>query len=232
MKTINLRKLSLIFACLLASMLLWPGNGMAKEQGTDGHGGDGGGGGGGGGGRTTYSGQAVVVRANVAGLPQVVLADTGPLPPNGGSRQASLVNAQVPGLLTAEALSASTVGQGGRSRSQASIANLTLTVGANIITASSLTSRAEAVCNGRHASVSGSSTIGGLTINGQSITVTGEPNQTISLPTGGRIVINEQTSSVRRSYGTITVNGLHVTIPNVADVVIASSHSDIGCQCR
>src|SRR3989442_5393176 len=46
-------------------------------------------------------------------------------------------------------------------------------------------------------------------IDGQAIVVSGEPNQTITLPAGqGQVVINQQT---RSGPGDITVNALHVT---------------------
>src|SRR5256885_12798782 len=41
---------------------------------------------------TTFSGQATGVRATVLGI-TAVLADTGPLPPSGGAREASLLDA-------------------------------------------------------------------------------------------------------------------------------------------
>jgi len=60
---------------------------------------------------TSYSGRATVVQATLLTLAPVTLVDAGPLPPQGGAEQASLLNASVPGLLTAEALHASTIGQ-------------------------------------------------------------------------------------------------------------------------
>jgi hypothetical protein len=63
---------------------------------------------------TSFSGRATVLQATVLGFSPVVLADAGPLPPSGGAEEASLLNASVPGLLTAEVLHASTVGQATR----------------------------------------------------------------------------------------------------------------------
>ncbi|HZH31999.1 MAG TPA: choice-of-anchor P family protein [Pyrinomonadaceae bacterium] len=174
--------------------------------------------------KTTFSGQATVVKANVAGQP-ITLSDTGALDSTGGEKEASLLEANVPGVLTAEVLHASTIGNGNHSRSEASVANLNLTVGGNTIIADFLRASAQAVCAGG-ASAGGSSEIANLVINGQAITVTGEPNQTIDLPLGGQVIINEQTST---RQGDITVNALHVIIPGVADVIIASAHADITC---
>jgi hypothetical protein len=174
----------------------------------------------------TFSGRATVVQATVLGT-EIVLADTGPLPSSGGAEEATLVTASVPGLLEAEVLHASTVGQGNASRAEASVAELDLTVAGQSISADVLMARAEARCTPAGASVSGSSEILGLVVNGQAIEVTGAPNQTVVLPLGaGTIIINEQTSS---GPGDITVNALHVIVPGVADVVIASAHADITC---
>jgi len=172
-----------------------------------------------------FSGRATVVDATVAGVP-IVLSDTGALPSQGGAEQASLLTASVPNVLTAEALHASTVGHGDRTRSEASVADLTLTVGGNTISAGFLRSRATATCEGGFAAVTGSSEIVALVINGQSIVVSEAPNQTVALPGGGQVIINEQPPE---ATGNITVNALHVIVPGLADVVIASSHADITC---
>src|SRR2546430_15230196 len=92
---------------------------------------------------TTFSGEATVVQATVLGLPPIVLSDTGALDSTGGAREASLLDANVPGLLTAEVLHASTVGQGQRSSSGASVANVTLTVGGSSATAGARRRRAK-----------------------------------------------------------------------------------------
>ena len=114
-----------------------------------------------------------------------------------------------------------------RSRSEASTADLNLAVAGNTISASFLMARAEAVCAANAATTSGSSAIVELTINGQSIAVNGQPNQTILLPAGaGKVVINEQTTSP----GSITVNALHVVVTGVADVIVSSAHADIVCR--
>ena len=168
---------------------------------------------------------ATVVDATVLGI-RTVISDTGPLPPSGGAQDATLLSASVPGLLTAEVLHASTVGQGQRSSSEASVANVTLTVGGNAITAGLLQARATAECHNGVASVSGSSDIVDLVVNGQAIVVSGAPNQTIALPLGSFIIINEQRSD---RVGDLTVNALHVVVDGAADVIISSAHADITC---
>ena len=173
---------------------------------------------------TTYSGRATVVQATVLGQSPITLVEAGPLPSSGGADEKSLLDASVPGLLTAEVLHAATVGQGNQSSSEASVAELSLSAGGNNVSAGFLMARAEAKCTGGNASVSGSSEIARLTINDQTIVVSGAPNQTITLP-NGRVIINEQQSG----SGDITVSALHIIVDGVADIVIASAHADIGC---
>lgn len=174
-----------------------------------------------------FSGQATVVRAT---LPltgtTIVLSDTGPLPQSGGALEASLLAVTVPNLLTAEVAHASTVGHEDRSSSEASVAHFTLAVGGNTIRADFLMARATAVCASGGAAASGASELARLVINEQQVVVTGAPNQTIILPGGAQVIINEQTLS---GPGDVTVNALHVIVPGVADVIIASAHADITC---
>jgi hypothetical protein len=179
-------------------------------------------------GQTKFSGQATVVRAQVLGQ-DVVLSDTGPLPESGGALEASLLEANVPGLLTAEVLHASTVGQNKESNAEASVANFSLTVGGNTIAADFLAARARAACGSSGPVTSGGSEIAALTINGQTIAVSGQPNQRVDLVAGAYVIINEQTST---RPGDITVNALHVVIPGVADVIISSAHADVVCGPR
>ncbi len=200
---------------LSVAVLAWPLSGVAEAAP----------------GSATFSGRATVIKVTDPVTGPVALADTGPLQPSGGSQEASLLNAAVPGLLTAQVLHATTIGQGDRSRSEASLANLSLTAGGHTVTAEFLMSRATAVCSGGGASASGSSEIAALTVDNQSVAVSGQPNQTVTLPDGtGQIVINEQPPSGRS--GDITVNALHVTVNTPAgpvDVVLASAHADITC---
>jgi hypothetical protein len=181
---------------------------------------------------TTFSGQATVIDSTVPLLPppfnHVVLADTGALPPEGGSEHASLVDASVPGLLSVQVLHAATVAFGDTSRAEASVAKLNLTVNGNTISAGFLMARAAASCNQGQASASGSSELAELVINGQTIAVLGAPNQTVQLPVG-TVVINEQSGSTQGNQGNITVTALHVSIPGIADVAVSRAHADITC---
>src|SRR5229473_2307743 len=49
------------------------------------------------------------------------------------------------------------------------------------------------------------------------------------------VIINQQSSSVSGNTGSITVNALHVIVPDVlgvpgADVVVSAAHADVTCQ--
>ena len=179
---------------------------------------------------TTFSGQATVVDASGFGVVDVVLVDTGFQQGSSFAEHDHLLTVNVPGLLTAEALHAATIGQKEAANSEASLAVLGLTVGVNSITADFVMARAKAACQGGTASVRGSAEIANLVINGTSITVTGQPNQTV-FPPGGvvQVTINEQSGAASGGSGTITVNALHVEVFGVADVVI--SHAYVGITC-
>jgi len=190
-----------------------------------------------------YSGQAYVVQATVPPLSPITVADTGPLSSTGGAQEASLLDVpaislgSVGALNGADVAHASTVGQGNASRSEASVADLSLTVAGNTITADFLMSRATARCNGSSPSGSGDSELANFTINDQSIAISGATNQTIQLPlNAGSVVINEQSSSVSGQSGSMDVNALHVVVNNptpggapLADVIISHAHADIAC---
>jgi len=170
-----------------------------------------------------FSGQATGLHATVLGTP-LTFAGTGPLPSSGGAQQASLLSASVPGVATAEVLHATTIGQNESSQSEASLASLTVTAGSNTVAADFLMSRTTATCSSNGATTSGNSEIVGLMINGQSVNVSGSPNQTVTLPAkAGEVIINQQTTAP----GSITVNALHVIATGVADVVVSSAHADI-----
>jgi hypothetical protein len=187
---------------------------------------------------TTFSGEATVLRATVLGLAPIVVGEAGPLPESGGAEESSLLSVsrdQTGGLLSAEVVHAAVVGQGNSSSAEASVASVSLTVAGNAIQADLLRSQAEATCDGAgQASASGTSELAGLVINGQAITVSGQPNQTVNLP-GLRVVINEQSGSASGHQADITVNALHLTAfdpisgQTLADVVISSAHADISC---
>ena len=148
-----------------------------------------------------------------------VLADSGTLDSTSDARDASLDAGSVPSVFTGEVLSASTIGWPDQVASEASLANLGLTVGGTGISADFVMARATALLGGAG---DGASLVDNLLINGVPISVSGSPNQMLWIP-GGQVVINEQTVS---AAGT-TVNALHATVFGVADVVVASASAGI-----
>jgi hypothetical protein len=179
---------------------------------------------------TSYSGRALVLGAKVLGIVTGV-ADTGPLPSAGGVKEVSLVTANVPGLLSADALEAFTLGQNEHTISQARAANvnLGLSVGNITIGANLLASTAMAACSNNAPSLSGSSVVAALSINGKSIVVTGAPNQTVNLLLG-KVIINERSSTQSGSTGSIHVSAIHVVVAGLADVLISSADAGITCS--
>ena len=71
--------------------------------------------------------------------------------------------------------------------------------------------------------------IDNLRFNGNFIPITLVPNQTVSLPNGEQIIINEQFRTTSGNGGTLTINGVHILIPGVADVIFSRAESGIFC---
>jgi hypothetical protein len=166
----------------------------------------------------TISGQARAVQASVInplGITTTVLADTGTLGGPDDARDASALEGSIPSIVTGTVLHATTIGWPDQVDSEASLADLAVTVGAIRIGADFVMARAKAVPG---FAGPGAVDIEGLSINGLPITVNGLPNQTIAVP-GGRVVINEQ----RTSATGIVVNALHIALTGVVDVVVASA---------
>ena len=190
---------------------------------------------------TTFSGRATVVQGSVAGIGVGPIVDTGPVSAGGGHLEASLLDYPVPGFfdptngaLQAQILHATVVAHGNKSSAEAFVARFSLSTLNQSIGAEVLSARASATCNGGSASISGSSEIAGLTVNGQTITVSGQANQQVPVPDLGVIVINEQIASASGQSGDITVNALHIMLTDPVfgtktDLIVASAHADIAC---
>jgi hypothetical protein len=167
---------------------------------------------------TTVVGSAQAVQATLLGI-TTALADTGTLGSTSDAREASQVIGSIPNVLGGEALHAVTIGWPDQVASEASVANLGMSVGGVRVAADFVMARAS---DSTGAAGSGVSTIEGLSVNGVPVFVTGAPNQIVQFP-GGQMVINEQTISAASS----TVNALHVTVFGIADVVIASAKAGL-----
>jgi hypothetical protein len=183
--------------------------------------------------QVSYVGDAAALNANVAGIVNVSISSTGSLPSTGGELSTSLLNFAVPPTLTLNLLTANTAGQDNQTNSQAAVTDVTLNVAGIYVRASVLNASATATCYADSAAVSGNSTIIALKVNGLSIKVTGQPNQTIPLLIGS-LVINEQISQVTSPPQAITadivVNALHLTVDLLADVVVSHAHAGMVCD--
>jgi len=164
----------------------------------------------------TVAGHARAVQATTASSGSVTLADTGTLGGPTDAREASQQTGSVAALLSGETLHAATIGWDDQASSEASISNVSVTVGGNTITAEFALARV--IVGARGNTRVRTSTVEGLTINGAAVNVSGQPNQSMSIP-GGTLVINEQTGSV--------VNALHIVINGEADVVLASASASV-----
>jgi hypothetical protein len=196
----------------------------------------------------TFSGRATVARASVVGVANVVLGDTGPLPPSGGVLEEPGVVLNFPPVVSSGTGSAKTMGAGTMSSSEAIVEDLMGVNILNAITASAdvLQATAAAECDNGNASVTGDSVITNLVINilnlpQINVPITPGPNTVllnVNVPLVGRvrIVANEQIVEDNNGTAEITVNALHITVgqggilPDLADIVIASAHADIACN--
>jgi hypothetical protein len=168
---------------------------------------------------STPSGQASAVTAIVLGSVSS-LADSGTLVDAADPLGTGQPLGSIPGLLSAEALHAATMGWSDQVASEASLGNLSMTVAGIGITATTIISRALAVSGGAPV---GLSNIEGLTIGGVSVSPTGLPNQAVSIG-GLNVVLNEQIQSASG----IVVNALHVTDPaGLVDVVVGTAKAGI-----
>ncbi|PYT86286.1 MAG: hypothetical protein DMG36_26475 [Acidobacteria bacterium] len=202
----NAKKNSTITMCLVAVLIFGPVASFAQNA-------------------TSFSGEAVALRANALGI-SLALSDTGPLPSGGGNLSTSLASVNVAGLASADTLKSTTSGSGTSSQSQSSVANLSLLGG--LIAANVVQSNSSATCSSGQAAVSGNAQLIGLVAAGQSIVVS-NPNLAVSLPGGISLIVNEQTSSSGGNTGSMTVNALHVKGPSI-DIVVASAQSGITCS--
>ena len=208
-----------VIAVLVASLgfLIWPSRAQAVSS---------------------FGGQATGVQVFVPATGLTIKAASGELPPTGGEVDASLLSGDIPGSTTGGVVSLAagtlhSVAVGlDATDAEASLTNMSLTVSGNGITSDFVMARSNASCG---PAVAGSSELQNLVINGQPITVTGNPNQTVSLP-NGTATINEQTPAVAGSTAELRVVALHViTIDAItgqvlADVQLAIADAMIDCQ--
>jgi len=180
---------------------------------------------------TQDTGEAAAAKVNIQAVTTLLgtitpaistaLADTGTLSGDTDKLQASMLSGSVTSVLSGQALHAVTAAAADGVISEASLSNVGLNVAGNTIGANFVMARVSAPAGG---TAGGSSEIEGLLVNGTLVTVTGAANQVVPL-LGGRIVLNEQQLN---SDGSMVVNAIHITIADVADVVVATARAGAG----
>jgi hypothetical protein len=184
-----------------------------------------------------FSGEAKAVDATLTppllAPIHVVLADTGMQ--NGPTFEqeknvlgASVAPSSTGGLLglDAEILSSSTMTEGDHVTSQSQVLALDASVNGIPVSAAVLTASAEASCNLGSPSVSGNATLLGASVGGIAIGESVPANTRIDIPgTNAYVILNEQ----HASGNTLDVTAIHVVVPGLADVAIASAHADVLC---
>src|SRR2546427_2848285 len=208
-----------VIAVLVASLgfLIWPSRAQAVSS---------------------FGGQATGVQVFVPATGLTIKAASGQLPPTGGEVDAALRSGDSPGstaggvvALAAGALHSVVVGLD-ETNAETSLTTVSLTVSGNGISSDFLMAQSNASCG---PAVAGSSQLQNLVVNGQAIIVTGDPNQTVSLPNGSA-TINEQMPTVGGTTGQLKVNALHVTTIDpvtgqvLADAVLGMTDAIINCD--
>ena len=167
-----------------------------------------------------------------------ILNDTGNLSSNGGFLNRSLPSGSMfGGTLTTANLDATAQAAFDQSRSQAIIQTLNFAVNGELITASLIPVSTQCTCPAANTPPDclGGVMIDNLRLNGTFIPILLNPDQTVrtnqmvNMANGGQMIINEQFRTASGNGGTLKVNGVHVLIPGVADVILSRSESGIFC---
>lgn len=164
----------------------------------------------------TYGGRAY--GALVGG---VYFADTGSLSAVGGSLTAAEASIQS-GILSTGPANSACSGADNTTQSSASVQAVVVTqLLVDVLSCSSVSADASVTCTG----VQASSTITDLVFGGVAVVVTGDANQTVSVPGLGTLIINEQVSS----NTSISVNALHLMLDSGAELILCGCESSLIC---
>ena len=187
----------------------------------------------------TYGGEGTGAVVTVTATGTQIRAASGSLSISGGMADAALSVGDIPGsatggvvTLAASALSSAVIGSGATTKAHAAMGAVGLTVSGNQISTDFLMARSNANCG---PTVGGTSELVNLVINGQPITVTGAPNQTVAL-SNGSVIINQQAQTIGATSGEFTVRALRVltndtlTGQPVADVAVGTAIARIDCE--
>lgn len=185
----------------------------------------------------SFSGEAVLVSATDLHTPisgPIIIGDSQGLSPVGGVRIATVPFTNIlDGLLILSNGSATVVGGGILESSSASFENFSIQFldtnnTLNTLSVTSLLAISSALCDVTGPSVSFTSQIVGLTLNGEPIPVSGASNQTLAFPTF-TITLNEVTNSLVNLTAAISYNAIHLVVSGCMNAVFGSLHSDITC---
>jgi hypothetical protein len=175
----------------------------------------------------TFTGQATALSGSLAGLAVGPFGDTGLQQGSSFSAHNSLVS--TPGLagVSADVLHGTTIAGGDQVNSEASLADVGVAEPGLSVSAAFLMARANATCTSSGPTVTGSSELVDLALNGQPVTITGAPNQEIDVPMVGSIIINQQTQTTSPTSASIRVNALHVHLLGGDDLVFSSAYAEV-----
>ena len=172
---------------------------------------------------------SILVNVPTLGVTNVLVSDTGSLPPTGGFLTSEVLNATVTGppilfipIAEADVATDTTMAGGVQSHS------VSLTTGLDVlpnnaarVTATVVRSEANSSCVWNY----GFSTIVALTFGGLPVTVTGEPNQVVGIPGVATLTINEQIHFIDSNTASLTVNALHLRLLTGDEVIVAHAES-------
>jgi hypothetical protein len=188
----------------------------------------------------TFGGRAVAVNAALTingSASTTTFADTGNLPPSGGTLSATAPSSLITGVMSTGALISNASGILKSSQASSVVNDLDVTLSGGVrIRANRVIANGTCICcpGSAEASCTGGVQISSLTITDATgaqttVTVTGQANQVVNLPGGiGTITINEQTSS----FENISVTGLHIVAAsggNNYDIRVANATTHIAC---
>lgn len=175
-------------------------------------------------GTAIYSGQAIALRIDGVTSPtpgQILLCDTGPLPATGGTLHVSRSDfSYAGGALRVAHADAMTSGSGPQTISHSTLSGyrVEFVVDDNghthraLIEADYIYGEASATVDKKGVvNLASKVVIQNLRVNGQPITVTGQPNQRVELPpeVGGWLILNEQANAGSGNTGDIVVSPIH-----------------------
>lgn len=183
-----------------------------------------------------YSGRATALYGVVKldDVRQSVTVSDNSMSCQGLPKNETLYSISRPGPVSVVADEAYTFTQG-RDRSslaKSRISGLQLDVPGLAIRGSAFESRAEATCDTSNVvTLNGKSTVGSLTINGNTHTITGQPNQAIEVPNVARITANYQTKTSNEvRVIALRVKLLDSTQSLTGDIYVSAARAKIQCE--